>query len=152
MNANWREQTMYRTILVPVDLDQPAPCREAIATACSIAGCFGAKIILCTVVSSAEAIMKGDWFPISVEELLFDARARLDGLAADVDEKFHCGVEVASGTVARAILEIAERRSVDLILLVPHPPRARDYLLAAKAIRVARRAPCSVLIARHASA
>jgi nucleotide-binding universal stress UspA family protein len=143
---------MYQNILVPVDLDQPACWSGAITTASSLAKCFGAKVTICSVVSSSEAILEGDWLPIGVEQLLFDARARLEGLVANADHDLTCGVEIALGTISGGILEIAERIAADLIVLVSHQPAARDYLLAANAIRVARRAPCSVLIARHGAA
>lgn len=143
---------MYRNILVPVDFDQPSSWSEVISTASSIAKCFGAKVTICSVVSDAESIRKGEWLPISVEQLLFDARARLEGLIAKLDHDLNWGAETAGGTIAGGILDIAERISADLIVLVSHQPAARDYLLAANAIRVARRAPCSVLIARHGAA
>ncbi|HEU4956211.1 MAG TPA: universal stress protein [Sphingomicrobium sp.] len=143
---------MYRNILVPVDLDQPASWAEAISTASSLAKCFSAKITVCSVVSDVEAIKHGEWLPISVEQLMFDARARLEGLAAATNDDVSYGVEVAAGTIAGGILEITERIAADLIVLVSHQPAPRDYLLAANAVRVARRAPCSVLIARHGGA
>lgn len=143
---------MYRNILVPVDLDQPASWTEAIATASSLANCFSAKITICTVISDAQAIKTGEWLPISVEQTLFDVRARLEGLVATTNGDVSFGVEIAAGAIAAGILEIAERISADLIVLVSHQPAARDYLLAANAIRVARRAPCSVLIARNVGA
>jgi nucleotide-binding universal stress UspA family protein len=134
-----------------VDLDQPASWAEAIATASSLAKCFKAKITICSVVSDVEAIKHGEWLPISVEQLMFDARARLEGLVAAANDDVSYGIEVATGTISGGILEIAERIGVDLILLVSHQPAVRDYLIAANAIRVARRAPCSVLIARNLS-
>lgn len=143
---------MYRNILVPVDLDQPASWSEAVSTASLLAKCFAAKITICSVVSDVETIKHGEWLPISIEQALFDARARLEGLVAAADDDLSCGVEIAAGTIAGGILEIAERIAADLIVLVSHQPAARDYLLAANAIRVARRAPCSVLIARHGGA
>lgn len=143
---------MYRNILVPVDLDRPASWSEAISTASSLANCFAAKTTICSVVSDVDAIKHGEWLPIGVEQLLFDAKARLEGLAAKFAHDLNCDVEVAAGTISGGILEIAERIAADLIVLVSHQPAARDYLLAANAIRVARRAPCSVLIARHSSA
>lgn len=143
---------MYRNILVPVDLDEPASWAEAISTASPLAKCFAAKITICSVVSDVELIKRGEWLPISVEQLLFDARARLEGLVADVGDDMTCNVEVASGTISGGILEIAERVAADLIIMVSHQPRVRDAILAANAIRVAGRAPCSVLIARRSAA
>ena len=139
---------MYRNILVPIDLDQPASWKDALSTASSIANCFSAKITICSVVSCLEAISQGEWLPISVEQRMFDVRARLEGVVASADVA-GCGVEVVSGTISGGVLEIAERIQADLIILASHQPAARDYLLAANAIRVARRASCSVLIARN---
>ncbi|HET9399262.1 MAG TPA: universal stress protein [Sphingomicrobium sp.] len=140
---------MYRNILVPVDLDQPATVSKAIAEASSLARCFGAKLTVCSVVVASEALIRGDWLPISVQQLLLDARSRLASLAAETDHGRACDVEVAEGSVAGGVLDIAARIGADLIVLVSHRPAVRDYLLAANAIRVARRARCSVLIARH---
>ena len=140
---------MYRDILVPIDLDEPASWQGALSTASTIAACFSAKVTICSVVSDVDAISKGEWLPISIEQRLFDVRARLEGLVASSDLGPGYGVEVASGTISGGILEIAGRIHADLIVLASHQPAARDYVLAANAIRVARRAPCSVLIARH---
>lgn len=141
---------MYRKILVPIDLDQPASWSDVLLTATSLADCFKATMTICSVVSNSDLILQGEWLPIGVEQLLFDARVRLEG--ARVDHNLDCDVEVAAGTISSGILDIAERIDADLIVLVSHQPAARDYLLAANAIRVARRATCSVLIARSAKA
>ena len=143
---------MYRNILVPVDLDQPASWSKVILTATALAKCFEATMTICSVVSNSKVIMKGEWLPIGVEQLLFDARARLEGLIVEFDHGLDCDVEVAAGTISGGILEIAERIGADLIVLVSHLPAMRDHILAANAIRVARHARCSVLIARHRNA
>ena len=87
-------------------------------------------------------------WPISVEQLLFDAKARLEGLAASPADEPSRNVETAAGTIAGGVLEIAARTKADLALLVSHRPAAGDHPIAANAIRIARRASCSVLIAR----
>lgn len=139
---------MYRNILVPVDLDEPGSWAEPIATAQSLAKCFSARLTLCTVVSDLQAIERGEWLPISVEQLLFNARARLEGIAASIDH-LECDIEIAAGAIAGGVLEVAERIGADLIVSGSHLPAKRDHVIAANAIRIARRAPCSVLIARH---
>lgn len=139
---------MYRNILVPIDLDEPGSWAGPLATAQSIAKCFSARVTLCTVVSDVQAIERGEWLPISVEQLLFDARARLEGIAASIDEP-ECGIEIAAGTIAGGVLEVAQRIGADLIVSASHQPGKRDHVIAANAIRIARRASCSVLIARH---
>lgn len=95
---------MYRNLLVPVDLNQPASWNKALSTASSLANCFSAKITICSVVSEIESIKQGEWLPISVEEAMFDARARLEGLVASANGEARCGVEIAAGTIAGGIL------------------------------------------------
>lgn len=143
---------MYRNILVPVDLDRPKSSTEALTTAISLAKHFSSNVTVCSVVSNARAIETGEWLPISIEQQLFDTRSRLEGFVAQLDGDQRCEVEIGSGTISGGILEIAKRIGADLIVVGSHQPGPRDYLLAANAIRVARRAPCSVLVARHGSA
>lgn len=146
---NCLESLMYRNILVPVDLERPESWKEVLAAASPFIECFNAKVTICSVVSDLDAIKTGEWLPISFEQLLFDTKAQLEGLAASANGKHDYAVEVTAGSISRGILEIAERIGADLIMLVSHQPATRDYVLAANAIRVARRATCSVLIVRH---
>lgn len=143
---------MYRKILVPVDLDRPESWQDALSVVLPLAQCFDAELTICTVVSDVNLIKSGEWLPISVEEKLFDARARLEGLAAGATGSRDFAVEVTAGAIAGGILEIAERTDADLIVLVSHQPATLDYLRAANAVRVAGRASCSVLIARQGRA
>lgn len=143
---------MYRSILVPIDLDLPEHWEEALSTASSLVRCFDAQLTICSVVSDKDVIASGEWLPISVEQELFDAKARLEGLVASAGGNRNWGVEATAGTVAGGILEIAERIDADLIVLVSHQPSKLDYFRAANAVRVASRAACSVLIARKGQA
>jgi nucleotide-binding universal stress UspA family protein len=143
---------MYQSILVPVDLGRPESWKVALSTVLPLAECFDADITICSVVSDIESLTSGEWLPISVEQMLFDARAKLEGLAASAPGDRKWAVEVTAGSVASGILEIAERMDADLIVLVSHQPAILDYLRAANAIRVAGRAKCSVLLARKGKA
>lgn len=140
---------MYRNILVPVDLDQPASWQDALSAVVPLARCMEAEVTICTVVSDFDSLKAGEWLPICVRENLDEARARLNGLVASANAERKWGVEVTGGTVAGGILEIAERMAADLIVLVSDKPTTRDFLSASNAVRVARRASCSVLIARQ---
>lgn len=140
---------MYRNILVAIDLDQPESWQDALSAVVPLARCMDAEVTICTVVSDIDSLKTGEWFPICVRENLDEARARLNGLVASADAERKWGVEVAGGTVAGGILEIAERMAADLIVLASSKPTTRDFLSGSSAIQVARRASCSVLIARQ---
>lgn len=139
---------MYKNILVPVDLDDPTASTSALETAAALARCFSARITICSVVRNYEALAHGDWLPISYERLLFEARTKLDAVAARLDDKLAIDAEVGTGTICGGILDVATRTSADLIILASHRPGTADYVRLANAARVARRAPCSVLIVR----
>ena len=138
---------MYSSILVAVDLDHPESWANALPVACALGRSFSARLTLCTVVRDAEAAVEAQWSAIGYRQMLDVARARLGELASAAAEA-GAGVDVGTGTICRGILDVAGRAGADLIVLASHRPGVRDYLLAANAVRVARRAPCSVLVVR----
>lgn len=140
---------MYKNILVPVDLDDPSASESALATASALAKCFSAKITICSIVRSSEALAGGEWFPISFEQLLFEARMKLDSIKARLDKGLAVEIEVGTGTICAGVLDVASRTSSDLIVLASHRPGVADYVHAANAARIARRATGSVLVVRE---
>ena len=55
---------------------------------------------------------------------------------------------VAYGSVYKEILRVAAGLPADLIVMAAHRPQPGDFLIGSNAERVARRAPCSVLLVR----
>lgn len=137
---------MFEKILVAVDLDEPQSWGDSVPVAASIAKCFSGAITICFVVRDAEVIRQGNSWPSSYREKLFEAQARLEGLAARLNVPVK--TEIGSGSVAGGVMDVAERIGADLIILSSHQPQATDRLFAANAARVARRAHCSVLVVR----
>ena len=66
--------------------------------------------------------------------------AKLAGLAAEI--------EVRVGHVAQDILNVADEKNADAIIIGSHRPEFQDYLLGSTASRVVRHANCSVVIIR----
>jgi universal stress protein A len=58
---------------------------------------------------------------------------------------------VASSAVARAIVEIARDRAVDLIVVGGHSREGLEWLFGSTADAVVRRAPCDVLVIRQSA-
>ena len=142
---------MYSNILIALDPDQPHSWADALPVAVKLAHCFSARLTLCTVVRDVEAELEAEWSPIGYREMLELARVRLLELASTLPG-LTVNVEVGTGTVCRGVLAVAERVQADLIVLASHVPELKDYLLSANAARVARRAPCSVLVVRRQAA
>jgi len=65
---------------------------------------------------------------------------------ADGADDIECNV--ATGKPGVRITEVANEIGADLIIVGAHHPTAMDYFPGSTAARVARRAPCSLLIQR----
>ena len=116
--------------------------------AASLARCFSARIILCSVLTDLEASREAQWSTAAFRDLLDLKRSKLELIARDASCcEIH--VEVAAGSIIGGILSVAETaRVTDLIVIHAHHSALRDYFRAGNAIRLARMAPCSVLIVR----
>lgn len=142
---------MYRSILVPVDLEQPSSWEKALPTAVALCQAFGASLTLVTVVPERAVMFESQWSPIAQREMLEVARARLGSLASTVEDAGEVAHHVEMGGIYSTILSIGERIGADLIVLSSHRPAMRDYLLGANASRVVRHARCSVFVVRDAA-
>ena len=57
-------------------------------------------------------------------------------------------VEVRIGHPYKTILEVAQEKNADLIIVASHQPGFQDYFLGSTAAKVVRHATCSVLVVR----
>lgn len=137
---------MYRNILLAIDVDEPGAWHQALSVAVSLTKCFSGHLTLCSVLRDLESL-DVQRSPIGYREKLEVIRARLGNLASTIDD-LSVDVEVGTGTICGGILEVADRVSADLIVIASHQPGPSDYVVSANAARVARRAPCSVLVVR----
>lgn len=140
---------MYRSILVPVDLDEPTSWHKAVPTALALAASFDASLALVTVVPDWNLILEAQRSPLAYGEFLDIARTRLAALAQTVEAAHPIACHVESGSVYGGILAAAERIGADLVVLSSHRPQMKDYLLGANASRVVRHARCSVFVVRE---
>lgn len=133
----------YGNILVPVDLSQPAVGRTILRIAREIGG-PQAKLTALYVFPEIPGYVLAEMPDEIVEQNL--ARARKE-LAALVEGS---GAEpvVKVGHAPTEILEEAESRGADLIVVGSHRPGFEDYFIGSTAARVVRHAKCSVLVHR----
>jgi nucleotide-binding universal stress UspA family protein len=137
---------LFKEILVPVDLDIPATWTAAESVVRMLAARFSSHVTLCSVLRTSDALRESEWLPISHQQLLFEAHCKLQQIASA--SGLTQDIEVGTGTVSGGVLDIANRIDADLIVLASHQPELVDRIMAANAVRIARRASCSVLIAR----
>lgn len=145
----------FRNILVAVDFSQTSD--DAFAVAAELSRTFRAQVHLIHVVQSVH-------IPFAIEPIAFDfgaymresaekARVELGDLASrHAIERGLLTTSVLCGPPAAEIVGYAEDHAIDLIVLGAHGHGIVDRLLIGSvAERVARHAPCAVLMVPHST-
>ncbi|MEM7195275.1 MAG: universal stress protein [Pseudomonadota bacterium] len=135
---------MYKSILIPVDLGHVKNIDNLIEHA-SASG-PGSKITLLNVVEDiprwAAVELPRGILDKSVQSASEKLKALSESASIDVD------VEVRVGHPYKTILEVADEKSSELIIVASHQPDLQDYFLGSTAAKVVRHATCSVLVVR----
>lgn len=141
---------MAGKLLVPIDLNQEEALERVFGTIRDIVP-DDAMVELLTVVPNLDSGV----FPYVSQELLqrtLDAaRTRVQEIGQERlgDSGPTWRADALIGPIARAIVDTAEERGTDLIVMASHDPGMMDLLLGSTADQVVRRAHCSVLIVRQ---
>jgi len=140
---------MFRTILVPVDIDDVETSQPALDRAVALAEASGGTIRLIYVRSLV---------PVSFMEFVpptFDtaqqgeAEKRLTALVQALRlPKERVSSVVTVGGVYHDVLQEADKIGADLIVVGSHRPTMATYLLGSNAASIVRHAKCSVLVVR----
>ncbi len=136
---------MFRTVLVGADDSSTA--RQAVMIAAEIAGLHGGQLHVVTAFESKPVSAKGVPAEFRNSDSYSPADALLSELSAMVKQ---FGVEpivhAAKGAPDDAIVRVAERENVDLIVVGNKGMKGARRLLGSVPNSVAHNAPCSVLI------
>jgi nucleotide-binding universal stress UspA family protein len=134
-----------KTILVGYDETEPA--KRALDRAAELAQAFGSKLIVTSVAPVMVSIGRGSGAvdptdtPAEHAAELERARTKLEGKGFDVE------VQTAIGEPADTIVQIAEERHADLIVVGTREPNILERLLGQSVSgSVSRQAHCDVLI------
>ena len=136
---------MFKTILVPIEIGNASDANNTINIAAAN-GNEDTRIILLNVV---EEIPK--WAAVELPEGLqkksvLNSQQELSNIASASSAKTE--VEVRVGHPYHTILEVAEEKGAELVVIASHKPGLQDYLLGSTAAKVVRHANCSVLVLR----
>ncbi|PSL18108.1 universal stress protein [Shimia abyssi] len=135
---------MHKHILIPVALDHEDLVQRKITTARKVLD-DGGRITLLTILESIPGFVN-EFVTIKESNHLSNRVKRaLETAAGDASDIL---TQVTSGKPGVEVAEFARANAVDLIIIGSHSPHAKGYALGSTAARVARRAPCSVLILR----
>jgi universal stress protein F len=140
-----QEMSMYKKIVVPVDMGQLEKGEKILAKAQALLD-EGGSIVLVSIVEAVPTYLTIDLPVDFIDASVADATQKL----AALDAKFSAAAKqiVRVGSPAREILETAEKEGADLIIIASHQPDFSNYLIGATADRVVRHAKCSVLVDR----
>ena len=136
---------MYKNILVPIDTGHVVEGKSIIDLAVQHAA-DDAKITLLNVVEDipnwAAVNLPADLIDKSIESVQSELKAIATASGIKMD------VEVRTGHSYNTILDVAEEKKADLIIVASHRPGLQDYFLGSTAAKVVRHANCSVLVVR----
>jgi len=141
---------MYKSILLPVDLNQESSWKKALPAAIHMAKSMSAKIHVITVIPDYGMAVVGNFFTADYEHYATTTtQSALDEFVKDhLDAELVASDMVAHGTIYKEIVNAAAEKDCDLIILASHRPETSDYLLGPNAARVVRHANQSVLVVR----
>jgi nucleotide-binding universal stress UspA family protein len=140
---------MFKTILVPVDIDDVDTSRPAIDKAVTLAEAAAGSLRF-IYVRSLVPVSYMEFVPPQFDtEQQADAEKRLAALVQGVRlPKERVSSVVTMGGVYHDVLQEAERIGADLIVVGSHRPTMATYLLGSNAATIVRHAKCSVLVVR----
>ncbi|HEX2257687.1 MAG TPA: universal stress protein [Afifellaceae bacterium] len=140
---------MYRSILLPLDLEHENSWRKALPVARGLADAFAAELHLLVVVPVVSQSYVGQFFPADYQtQLAAEVEKQLRAFARERLGEAAVGLHVAHGRISDEILAAAERLGCDLIVMASHRPRIADYLIGPFAAHVVGHSRKSVLVVR----
>lgn len=142
---------MYSKIMLPVDLNEEASWTKALPTALTLCRTFDASLHLVTVMPDFNMPIVGSYFPKGFTKKAQDAmrEAQRAFIEANVPADVQTQSVIIDGSPWEAIIKVAKKLEVDLIVMASHNRRKfADYLLGPNAEHVVHHAKMSVMIVR----
>lgn len=138
---------MFKKVLVPIKLTDPASWTCALPVAISLAKAGEARLTLGTILPGWISGRDADWSWDADRRMEDIAQHRLENLARQYGcENF--ALQAVWGSAPWTIVDMAAE--ADLLVMAAHRPGLLDWLLCPPALKVARKVACSVLLVRDA--
>ncbi|MBV0933829.1 universal stress protein [Marinobacterium weihaiense] len=143
---------MFRKILLPVDLQDKATAHTSLQEASHYLADENSELHVMAVLPGLNMPLVAAYFPNdTMEKALRGLDHELHQLVAGaLPGRSHCHEHVCEGNAAREIIRMAEKLSVDLIVMPSHNyTRVENILIGSVTARVVERAHCSVMVLRE---
>ncbi|NHF72151.1 universal stress protein [Paracoccus xiamenensis] len=141
---------MFKTILLPIDLQHSASWDQALPVARRLLDTDG-KLHLLGIVHDVGNAWVASYLPKGYEKrALEEMKAQLGAFAArELPDVANVVTHVGHGHVAETIVAMADKVHADLIVVAANAPdEMRTFRIGAQADRVVRHSPVSVMIVR----
>ncbi|TYB88056.1 universal stress protein [Oceaniovalibus sp. ACAM 378] len=142
---------MFKSILLTIDLTDPATWVKALPQAIEMAQWGGGVLHIVSVVPDMGTALVSSHFPEGfARDALNKAKQALDNLVENnVPEGLEVHAHLAYGDIHEKAVEAITRTGCDLVVMAsPAPDRVREFLVGSNADRIVRRSPVSVLVVR----
>ena len=136
---------MYRTIIVPIDVNNSERAASMLETAERLGG-KSVKVTLINVIEAIPSYVSAQMPEGFGERVKAEATQELGRIAKST--ALETETEVRYGHASSEILSAADEKSADAIIIASHSPGLEDYLIGSTASRVVRHAKCSVVVIR----
>ena len=141
---------MFKSIVVPIDIAHRSSWEVALPQAIKLAQSDRGTVTAITVVRDIGTMFEGAYFTFQLEQIMEKAREQLVEIVSKYRPgKIQIEEEVRFGNICHEILDAAEDRKADLIVMASHRPVSRDYPIGKNAAQVVQLAECSVLVLRR---
>ncbi|WP_411749276.1 universal stress protein [Serratia marcescens] len=142
---------MYKTILVPIDIEEDLLTEHALKHVEYLAKMSGAKVHFFHALPDASAFVTAYSFGLKEFENQVEVKAvdRLKKIMSEIDLPLdRLNYTVSFGSARDQVLELAEEIDADLIIIGSRRPSVKTYLLGSNAAAIVRHANISVMVVR----
>ena len=136
---------MYKSILIPIDIGNSDNATRVIETAAAQGGA-DAEITLLNVVEEIPRWALVELPKDTMEKSVNSSQDKLQAISDSTEANTHAEIRV--GHPYKTILQVAEEKNADLIVVASHQPGSQNFFLGSTAAKVVRHAHCSVLVVR----
>lgn len=142
---------MYKTILVPIDIEEDLLTEHALQHVEYLAKMSGAKVHFFHALPDASAFVTAYSFGIKEFENQAEVKAidKLKKIMSEIDIPLdRLNYTISFGTPRDQVLQLAQEIDADLIIIGSRRPSVKTYLLGSNAASIVRYANISVMVAR----
>lgn len=141
---------MFKSILLPIDLQHPSSWSDALPKAQALLD-QGGELHILGIVHDVGNAWVASYLPSGYEKkALEEMKAELEAFVSDkIGDRKGVTTHVGHGHVAETIVSMAEKIGNDLIVMASRvPDELRTFRVASQGDRVVRHSPVSVLLLR----